>query len=116
MDIYPDASMVVPTHNCLCQLSHLATYTTSLGIEDLGMCERAFSGSNGLGGVTWYMSAFHCMQAITWYFEDADDSKTYQNLCRFIAPTIARCPDLRLPSNVSLEQLQAGPTDHQRDT
>ena len=30
-------------HNRLCQLSHLATYTKGLGIEDLGVCERAFS-------------------------------------------------------------------------
>ena len=27
------------THNHLCQLSHLATYTKGLGIEDLGVCE-----------------------------------------------------------------------------
>ena len=103
-------------HNRLCQLSHLATNTTGVGIEDLGMCERAFSGSNALGGVTRYMGAFHRMQAITRYFEDADDLETYQNLCRFIARAIARCPDLCLPSNVSLEQLQAGPADHQRNT
>jgi hypothetical protein len=51
-------------HNCLCQLSHLATYIKSLGIEDLDVCECAFSKSNGLGGIIWYMSVFHRMQAI----------------------------------------------------
>jgi hypothetical protein len=34
----------------LCQLSHLATYTKGLGLEDLGICEWAFSWSNGLRG------------------------------------------------------------------
>jgi hypothetical protein len=46
-------------HNRLCQLSHLATYTTGLGIEDLGVCERAFSRSNGLAGAIQYMGIFH---------------------------------------------------------
>jgi hypothetical protein len=39
-------------HNRLCQLSHLATYTKGLGIEDLGICEHAFSKSNDLVAVT----------------------------------------------------------------
>ena len=39
-------------HNCLCQLSHLATYTKGLGLEDLGICEHAYSQSNGLGSTT----------------------------------------------------------------
>ena len=67
-------------HTCLCQLSHLATYTNGLGIEDLGMCEWAYSQSNSLGGATRYMSVIHCMQAIARYFEDTDHLETYQNL------------------------------------
>jgi hypothetical protein len=72
-------------HNRLCQLSHLATYTKGLGIEDLGVCERAFSKSNDLGGVIQYMSIFHCMQAITQYFDDTDHMETYQNLSKWIS-------------------------------
>jgi hypothetical protein len=71
-------------HNRLCQLSHLTTYMKGLGIEDLGVCERAFSRSNGLGGATRYMSVFHRMQAIAQYFKDTDDLETYQNLCALI--------------------------------
>lgn len=67
-------------HNRLCQLSHLATYTTGLGLKNLGVCERAFSHSNALWGAIQYMSVFHCMQAITQYFEDTDHLETYQNL------------------------------------
>jgi hypothetical protein len=55
-----------------------------LGIEDLGVCERAFSRSNGLGGATRYMGVFHRMQAIAQYFKDTDDLETYQNLCMLI--------------------------------
>ena len=39
-------------HQRLCQLTHLATYQRDLGIEDLGMCERAFSKLNAMGPVT----------------------------------------------------------------
>jgi hypothetical protein len=73
------------THNCLCQLSHLATYMKCLGIEDLGVCERTFSKSNDLGGVIQYMSVFHCMQAIVQYFDDTDRMETYQNLSKWIS-------------------------------
>jgi hypothetical protein len=69
-------------HRRLCQLSHLATYTKGLGLEDLGVCKRAFSRSNGLGGATRYMSVFHRMQAIATYFEDTDNLETYQNLSK----------------------------------
>jgi hypothetical protein len=69
-------------HRRLCQLSHLTTYTHGLGLEDLGVCERAFSRSNGLGGATGYMGVFHCMQAIARYFEDTDHLETYQNLSK----------------------------------
>ena len=46
-------------HNCLCQLSHLATYVKGLGLEDLERCERAFSKSNALAAALRYASIFH---------------------------------------------------------
>jgi len=78
-------------HNRLCQLSHLATYTKGLGIEDLGVCERAFSRSNGLGGATRHMSVFHRMQAIVRYFKDTDHLETYQNLSKPLPAPASRC-------------------------
>ena len=69
-------------HRCLCQLHHLATYQKGLGLEDLGVCERAFSRSNALGGVVRYMSAFHWKQAIVDYFTYTNDLETYQNLSK----------------------------------
>ena len=39
-------------HNCLCQLSFLATYVEGLGLEDLEGCERFFSVSNALASST----------------------------------------------------------------
>lgn len=72
-------------HRRLCQLSHLATYTTGLGIEDLGVCERAFSKSNALAGVTRHMSVFHRQQAIVQYFTNNDDLETYQNLSTYMS-------------------------------
>lgn len=73
-------------HRRLCQLAHLPTYTKGLGIEDLGMCERAFSQSNGLAGTTRRMSAFHRKQAIVLWFASIDNLETYQNLSKFYPP------------------------------
>lgn len=70
-------------HRRLCQLSHLATYQKGLGIEDLGVCERAFSRSNPMGGIVRHMSIFHRMQAILQYFQYTDNMETYQNLSKF---------------------------------
>jgi hypothetical protein len=72
-------------HNRLCQLPHLATYMKCLGTEDLGVCESTFSKSNDLGGVIWYKSIFHHMQAIVQYFNDIDHMETYQNLSKWIS-------------------------------
>lgn len=69
-------------HRRLCQLRHLATYQKGLGLEDLGVCERAFSRSNALGGVVRHMSVFHRIQAINNYFIYTDDLETYQNLSK----------------------------------
>lgn len=70
------------THRRLCQLTHLGTYQKGLGIEDLGMCERAFSQSNAMGTVTHGMGVFHRQQEINGYFHYIDDMETYQNLSK----------------------------------
>jgi hypothetical protein len=67
-------------HNRLCQLSHLATYVNGLGLEDLEGCECAFPKSNALAASICYASIFHCMQAITTYFNHNDTFEVYQNL------------------------------------
>jgi Kyakuja-Dileera-Zisupton transposase len=69
-------------HRRLCQLSHLTTYQRGLGLEDLGVCERAFSRSNANAGVVRHMSVFHRMQAIVHYFQYTDDMETYHNLSK----------------------------------
>lgn len=69
-------------HNRLCQLSHLATYTEGLGLEDLEGCERAFSKSNALASSTRYASPFHRLQSITTYFQHMDKLDTYQSLSK----------------------------------
>lgn len=71
-------------HRCLCQLAFLATYQKGLGLETLGVCERAFSRSNSMGGIVRHMSVFHRLQAIVHYFQYTDDLETYQNLCKFL--------------------------------
>lgn len=67
-------------HRRLCQLSYLATYRKGLGLEDLGMCERVFSRSNGNTSTVRHMSVFHCQQALVEYFGNIDHLETYQNL------------------------------------
>ena len=69
-------------HQCLCQLSHLATYQKGLGIEDLGMCECAFSQLNTMGMVMQGMSVLHWHQEIDGYFQYIDNMETYQNLSK----------------------------------
>jgi len=71
-------------HRRLCQLSHLTTYQQGLGLNDLGVCEHAFSQSNSMAGVIRHMSPFHRKQTVLRYFQYTDDMETYQNLCRFL--------------------------------
>ncbi|EGN93414.1 hypothetical protein SERLA73DRAFT_63966 [Serpula lacrymans var. lacrymans S7.3] len=59
-------------HHCLCQLSHIATYTNDLGLEDLKGYEHTFSKSNELSGSLCYSSTLHRKQAISTYFEHKD--------------------------------------------
>ena len=76
-------------HRRLCQLTHLATYQTDLGVEDLGMCECAFSKSNAMGPVTRGMSVFHRQQEIDGYFRYVDDMETYRNISKCPLPLLA---------------------------
>ena len=46
-------------HNCLCQLSFLATYVKGMGLEDLEGCERFFLKLNALASSLRYVSIFH---------------------------------------------------------
>ncbi|KAJ7840271.1 hypothetical protein B0H14DRAFT_2587506 [Mycena olivaceomarginata] len=63
-------------HNRSCQLKHLATYFLGLGLEDLEMCERFFSKSNGLARAVRY--------AIVTYLAHMDTFETYANLSTFL--------------------------------
>src|ERR1700722_18325833 len=67
-------------HNRICQLSHLATYTEGLGLEDLEGCERAFSRSNALASSQRHSSRFHRQQDIVTYFQHMDKTDIYQSL------------------------------------
>jgi Kyakuja-Dileera-Zisupton transposase len=80
-------------HRRLCQLSHLALYQKGLGLEDLGVCERAFSRSNPMGGVVRHMSRFHRQQAIVNYFLYTDDMETYPNLSMFFSLIYVAVPN-----------------------
>ena len=75
-------------HCHLCQLTNLPTYTKGLGIEDLGMCQRAFLQSNGLVGTTQCMSVFHHKQAIVLWFANIDNLETYSSFLLLIASLI----------------------------
>ncbi|KAJ7829012.1 hypothetical protein B0H14DRAFT_3088175 [Mycena olivaceomarginata] len=61
-------------HNRSCQLKHLATYVLGLGLEDLEMCERFFSKSNGLA---------RGRPAIVTYLAHMDTFETYANLSMY---------------------------------
>lgn len=70
-------------HCRLCQLSHLATYVTGVGLEALEECENFFSKSNALAAATRYATRFHRKQAIVTYLQHTDVFDTYQSLCTF---------------------------------
>ncbi|TFK38315.1 hypothetical protein BDQ12DRAFT_698856 [Crucibulum laeve] len=54
-------------HNCICQLSHLATYVKGMELENLEGCEWFFSKFNALASSTQYASPFHQQQRIVEY-------------------------------------------------
>ncbi|TFK59430.1 hypothetical protein BDN72DRAFT_905854 [Pluteus cervinus] len=61
-------------HNRLCQLSWHPLYKDGTGIEDFEECERTFSKSNELAGVTRLATPFHRHQQINehFHFHDLD--------------------------------------------
>lgn len=71
-------------HNRICQLSHLATYVPGIGLEDLEGCERLFSRSNALAGVTRHASSFHRRQLYSLFFQNLDLTDTYTALSKFL--------------------------------
>ncbi|KAG2098002.1 uncharacterized protein F5147DRAFT_747416 [Suillus discolor] len=58
-------------HKWRCQLDHLTTYVSGLGLEDLETCEHTFSKSNVLASTI--------QQGIVSYFEHNDDYEVYTN-------------------------------------
>ncbi|KAJ7767090.1 hypothetical protein B0H14DRAFT_2633106 [Mycena olivaceomarginata] len=71
-------------HNQSFQLKHLETYVLGLGLEDLEICKRFFSKSNGLPRAVRYASVFHRCQAIATYLAHMDTFETYSNLSTFL--------------------------------
>ena len=74
-------------HNCLCQLSFLATYVKGMGLEDLEGCEHFFSRSNALASSLCHASVFHQQQKIIEFIKHMDNMETYKNLSRFPVPS-----------------------------
>ncbi|KAJ7312736.1 hypothetical protein DFH08DRAFT_973256 [Mycena albidolilacea] len=76
-------------HNQLCQLRHLVTYITGLGLEDLEGCEQFFSKSNGL--------------------PVSSDMPTYANLSSFLVNNYKQALDiLDLQDSLEFAMAQAG--------
>ncbi|KAG6895498.1 hypothetical protein C0992_000998 [Termitomyces sp. T32_za158] len=81
-------------HNCICQLSNLATYVKGMGLEDLEGCERFFSKSNALTASTRYASTFHRCQKIVQYMAHTDAFETSHNLSTFLVKNYEQALDL----------------------
>ncbi|KAJ3805191.1 hypothetical protein EV368DRAFT_88232 [Lentinula lateritia] len=82
-------------HWCLCQTSHLATYTKGLGLEHLEQCESFFSESNELTSSTQYMSVFHRRQAISQYCYHHDNFEAYSQLSKFLVDNYKQALEIR---------------------
>ncbi|KAJ6477237.1 hypothetical protein DFH09DRAFT_952052 [Mycena vulgaris] len=82
-------------HCRLCQLTHLATYTKGVGLEDLEYCETFFSKSNALAASTRYASRFHRQQAIATYLEHSDVFETYQSLSLLLVNKYKRALEVK---------------------
>jgi Kyakuja-Dileera-Zisupton transposase len=67
-------------HNCLCQLSFLATYVKGMGLEDLEGFEHFFWKSNVLASSLQYASVFHQQQKMIEFMKHVDTFRTYANL------------------------------------
>ncbi|KAG1738866.1 uncharacterized protein EDB91DRAFT_1237653 [Suillus paluster] len=93
------------THKRLCQLDHLATYVSGLGLEDLETCEHTFSKSNALASTMRYASIFHHQQGITNYFEHNDNYEMYVNLSNFLYHNYKQALDIICDSQITLLKL-----------
>ncbi|KAG1871810.1 hypothetical protein DFJ58DRAFT_713769 [Suillus subalutaceus] len=92
-------------HKCLCQLYHLATYISGLGLEDLETCECTFSKSNALASTLCYASVFHRQQLIAVYFEHNDEYEVYPSLGNFLYNNYKQALDILSDSEINLKKL-----------
>ncbi|TFK59155.1 hypothetical protein BDN72DRAFT_906109 [Pluteus cervinus] len=88
-------------HNRLCQLSWHPLYKDGTGIEDFEECERTFSQSNNLAGVTRLATPFHRHQQINEHFHFHDLDK-YASAGTFIYQNYVQALD-RIHVDVSLQ-------------
>ncbi len=70
-------------HNRLCQTANLTTYREGVGLKDLEGCERFFSRTNALAGVTRYASTVHQRRLIGQVFR-CKDVDMYEQLSELI--------------------------------
>lgn len=70
-------------HNRWCQLHNHPLYITCFGIEDLEICERIFSASNGCAKLTRHATRFHRLQFLDMHFTQWDEDK-YAELSEFL--------------------------------
>lgn len=72
-------------HNRSCQLLNHPLYLTCFGIEDLEICERVFSASNGCAKLTRHATRFHRLQFLDMHFTQWDEDK-YAELSEYRVP------------------------------
>ena len=70
-------------HNQWCQLHNHPLYIRCFGLEDLEICERVFTASNGCAKLTRHSTQFHCLQFLDMHFAQWDDDK-YAELSMFL--------------------------------
>ncbi|KAG2350209.1 hypothetical protein BDR05DRAFT_971794 [Suillus weaverae] len=92
-------------HKHLCQLYHLATYVSGLGLKDLETCERTFSKSNALASTLHYASVFHCQQLIATYFEHNDEYEVYPSLGTFLYNNYKQVLNILSDGEINLKKL-----------
>ncbi|KAG1836694.1 hypothetical protein DFJ58DRAFT_846843 [Suillus subalutaceus] len=92
-------------HEHLCQLYHLTTYVSGLGLEDLKTCECTFSKSNALVSTLRYASVFHHQQLIAAYFEHNDEYEVYPSLGNFLYNNYKQALDILSDGEIILKKL-----------
>ena len=70
-------------HERMCQLQWHPLHIEGVGLEDFEGCERIFSESNRVAGITRHASKFHRRQAIVKHFEHWNLDR-YGELCEYI--------------------------------